>query len=115
MPGAGYPGGVKEFVVYTALRLVLFAASLAVVMGVWLSVAGQANLLWSFVLAFVISGIGSYFLLNGPREAFARRVDERARRAASRFEELKAREDAEDAEDAEDEQRRSDAGEAPRA
>ncbi|GAA2010031.1 hypothetical protein GCM10009719_20270 [Nocardioides kribbensis] len=112
MPGAGYPGGVKEFVVYTALRLVLFAASLAVVMGVWLSVAGQANLLWSFVLAFVISGIGSYFLLNGPREAFARRVDERARRAASRFEEIKAREDAEDAED---EQRRSDAGEAPRA
>lgn len=89
-----YPGGVKEFVVYTALRILLFLASLGVVTGVWLLVADQANLLATFVIAFVLSGVGSYYLLNGPREALAQRVDARARRASGRFEELKAREDA---------------------
>lgn len=88
-----YPGGVKEFAVYTALRILLFLASLGVVSGLWLLVAGEANLLGVFVIAFVLSGIGSYSLLNGPREALARRVDARARAAGQRFEERKARED----------------------
>ncbi len=89
-----YPGGVKEFAVYTALRILLFLASLGVVTGIWLLVADQANLLATFVIAFVLSGIGSYYLLNGPREALAQRVDARARRASVRFDERKAREDA---------------------
>ena len=38
-----YPGGVKEFAVYTGLRIVLFLASLGVVSGIWLLVAGEAN------------------------------------------------------------------------
>ena len=37
-------------------------------------------MLWAVVIAFVVSGLGSYFLLNRQREALARRVDERARR-----------------------------------
>ena len=85
---------MKEFVVYTGLRILLFLASLGVVLGVWVLVAGQANLLAAFVIAFVVSGIGSYYLLNGPREALAQRVDARARAASSRFEEMRAREDA---------------------
>jgi hypothetical protein len=88
-----YPLAVKEFVVYTALRLLLFAASLAVVLGIWLAVSDQAPILWGVVIAFVVSGVASYFLLNGPRESFARRVDERARKASAAFEERKARED----------------------
>jgi hypothetical protein len=88
---------VKEFVVYTALRLVLFLASLAVVVGVWMLVADRVPLVWAFVIAFVLSGVGSYFLLNKQRAAFARRVDERAKRAAARFEEIRAREDTDDA------------------
>ena len=84
---------MKEFVVYTGLRLLLFAATFGVVVGVWLLVADHANILVAVVIAFVVSGLGSYYLLQRPREAFARRVDERARRATDRFEEMKARED----------------------
>ena len=51
-------------------------------------------ILWAVVIAFVMSGVASYFLLNRQREAFARRVDERARRVATRFEEMRAKEDA---------------------
>ena len=46
------------------------------------------------VLAFALSGIGSYFLLNRQREAFARRVEERAQRLTARYDEMKTREDA---------------------
>lgn len=91
-----YPEGVKEFVVYTALRIVLFFASLAVVIGVWMLLSDSVPLLWAVVIAFVMSGIASYFLLNRQRAAFARRVDERANRARARYEEMRAREDADD-------------------
>ena len=82
---------MKEFLVYTGLRILLFLASLGVVLGLWVLIAGEANLLAGFVIALLISGIGSYVLLNGPREALAQRVDARAR---SRFEEMKSKEDA---------------------
>jgi uncharacterized membrane protein YfcA len=84
---------VKEFVVYTGLRLLLFAATFGVVVGVWLMVADRANLLVAVVLGFVVSGVGSYFLLDRQREALARRVELRAERAAAAFEQRKARED----------------------
>ncbi len=89
-----YPDLVKEFAVYTLLRLVLFAASFAIVAGIWLAVADEVPVLWVFVIAFVISGLASYFVLNSQRERFAQRVDERARRASAAFEAHKAREDA---------------------
>ena len=88
-----YPEPVKEFVVYTLLRLVLFAASFGIVSGIWLAVSDNVPLMWVFVIAFVVSGVASYFLLNPQRESFARRVDERARRASAAFEARKARED----------------------
>jgi len=93
---ATYPEGVKEFVIYTALRIVLFLASLAVVFAVWFAIAGRAQVTGVVIVAFVISGIASYFLLNRQRSAFAARVEERARRASARFEEIKAREDADE-------------------
>ncbi|KRE95626.1 hypothetical protein ASG76_08345 [Nocardioides sp. Soil774] len=87
---------MKEFVVYTALRIVLFLASFGVVVGVMaLVLDGRYHLFWAVVLAFLISGVGSYFILDRQREAFARRVEERAARAAAAFEERKAREDSE--------------------
>jgi ABC-type bacteriocin/lantibiotic exporter with double-glycine peptidase domain len=85
---------VKEFVIYTALRIGLFVTSLVVVVGVWMLIAGEVPLLWAVVIAFVISGLASYFLLNRQREAFARRVERRAERVQERFEEMKSREDA---------------------
>ena len=85
---------MKEFVVYTAMRIVLFVASFGVVVGVMaLLFAGRYNLFWAVILAFLISGIASYFILNRQREAFARRVEARASRASAAFEERKARED----------------------
>ena len=90
-----YPHLVKEFAVYTLLRLVLLVGSFAIVAGIWLAVADEVPLLWVLVIAFVMSGVASYFILNRPRERFAQRVDERARRASAAFEARKAREDAE--------------------
>jgi predicted Co/Zn/Cd cation transporter (cation efflux family) len=73
----------------------MFVASFAIVSGLWALVAGrnQVPLVWAVVLAFLISGVASYRLLNGQREALARRVGERAENATRRFEELKAKED----------------------
>ena len=47
------------------------------------------------VIAFALSGVASYFLLNRQRDAFARKVEERAARASAAFEERRAREDKE--------------------
>jgi uncharacterized membrane protein len=91
-----YPEPVKEFIVYTALRILLFVASLGIVVGVWFLVADSMPIVWAVVIAFVISGLASYFLLNGPRAAFAAKVEERATRATARFEERRAKEDTGD-------------------
>ncbi len=85
---------MKEFVVYTVMRIALFLASFGVVVGVMALVFdGRYNLFWAVILAFLISGIASYFILHRQREAFARRVESRASRASAAFEERKARED----------------------
>ena len=79
--------------VYTGLRLLMFAATFGVVIGVWLLVSDRANIFVALIVALVVSGVGSYFLLNRQRTALAQRVEERAARATKAFEELKARED----------------------
>jgi len=87
---------VKEFVVYTLLRLGLFVGAFAVVFGIWDLVADQVPVVIVLVLAFIISGAASLFLLNRQREAFARRVEARAAKASAAFEEMRAKEDRED-------------------
>ena len=72
----------------------LFAASFAIVPGSGWPSPTRCPCCGVLVIAFVVSGVASYFLLNRPREPFAQRVDERARRASAAFEERKAREDA---------------------
>ena len=84
---------MKEFVVYTGLRILLFLATLAVVLGAWVLLADEANLFVAVVIAFVLSGVGSYYLLERQRSAFASRVEARAERASAAFEERRARED----------------------
>ena len=85
---------MKEFWIYTGLRALLFLATLVLVVGVWLLVVDQVPVLWAVVVAFVVSGVGSFFLLQRSREAFARRVQERAERTAAALEARRAREDA---------------------
>ena len=87
---------MKEFLVYTALRIALFAGAFGIVVGVWGLFTDSVPVLWAVVLAFILSGIASYFLLNGARERFARKVQGRAERASARFEERKAREDVDE-------------------
>ena len=91
---ANYPDLVKEFVVYTLLRLVMFAASVRHHGRHLAGGLGQVPVMWVFIIAFVVSGMASYVVLDPQRERFARRVDERARRATAAFEANKAREDA---------------------
>jgi uncharacterized integral membrane protein len=86
---------MKEFAVYTGLRILLFLASLITVSLVWSLLDGDREVpaIWVVVIAFAISGVLSYFLLNRQRDAFARRVEERATRASAAFEERRSRED----------------------
>jgi ABC-type multidrug transport system fused ATPase/permease subunit len=85
---------VKEFVIYTLLRLVVLVATFAIVAGIWLLFADSLDWFWTIVIAFVLSGVASYPLLNRPRAAFANRVETRAERAAAAFEAMKTKEDA---------------------
>jgi uncharacterized membrane protein YfcA len=84
---------MKEFVVYTGLRLLMFLATFGIIVGVWLLVGDKANILVAVVISFLVSGVGSYFLLNRHREALAQRVEVRAERATKAFGERKAKED----------------------
>jgi uncharacterized membrane protein len=87
---------VKEFWIYTGLRLLLFVATLAVVFGVWLLLADQVPVLWAVVIAFALSGVASYFVLDRSREALARRVQARADRASAALEARRGKEDVDD-------------------
>ncbi len=87
---------MKEFWIYTALRFLLFVGSLGIVVGVWFLLADSVPILWAVVVAFVLSGVGSYFLLNRPREALARRVQTRAERMTAKIEEMRTKEDTDE-------------------
>ena len=86
---------MKEFVIYTLARLGLFVASYAVVAGIWLLATGGSRIpiFLPLLIAMVISAIASVYLLKGPRHRFARRVDDRAQRMATKIEESRSKED----------------------
>lgn len=87
---------MKEFWVYTGLRVLLFLATLAVVFGIWLLVADEVPVLWAVVIAFAVSGVASFYLLDRSRQAFAQRVQARAERASAAFEAQRSKEDVDD-------------------
>ncbi len=91
-----YPEPVKEFYIYTGLRIALFLGSFGIVVGLWFAITGQVPIFWAVVIAFVVSGLGSYFLLNRQREALARRVQTRAEAMTAKVEEMRAKEDVDD-------------------
>jgi membrane protein implicated in regulation of membrane protease activity len=84
---------MKEFWLYTLLRIGIFLAWVITVIAVWALVAGSVPVMWAVVIAFALSGITSYFLLARQREALARRVEVRAQRMSAAFEESRAKED----------------------
>jgi mannitol-specific phosphotransferase system IIBC component len=86
---------VKEFVVYTVARIGLFAASFAIIAGIYILVTGSDSvpIVWPVLLAAVVSAVASLYLLKGPRARFAARVEQRASAMTRRFEEARAKED----------------------
>ncbi len=96
MRPCAYGGRVKEFVIYTLLRLGLFAASFAVIAGIWLLVTGgDLPIFPPLIVAFLVSGVASWFLLDRQRQAFASRVDSRAQKASKALQKRRSREDRE--------------------
>ena len=85
---------MKEFWVYTLLRLGLFIGTFAIVFGIWFAITRDVPVLWVVVIAFVVSGVGSYYILERPREKFAAKVEGRAAKATQKFEEQRSKEDA---------------------
>ena len=84
---------MKEFWTYTLMRLGLFLGTFAIVFGVWFLITGDVPVLWVIVIAFVVSGVGSYYLLERQRGEFAAKVEGRAARATERFEAQRSKED----------------------
>lgn len=83
---------MKEFWIYTGLRLLSLVATFGIVAGIWSLVAGEVDIFFSVIVAFVISGVLSFFVLDPQRRAFAEKVEARAAKAV---EAARAREDAE--------------------
>ena len=85
---------MKEFLVYTAARLALFAATYGLVVGVYVLVVGTpVPVLMTLLVAAIVSGVLSVYLLRGMRERFTDKVQGRASRMSQRSEEMKAKED----------------------
>jgi len=85
---------VKEFAIYTALRLAIFVACYAVLGWLYVLAFGKTGaLVWPFLAAIVISSVLSLKFLAPQRERFAAVVQTRAERASSRFEEMRSKED----------------------
>ena len=88
---------VKEFWIYTLARLALFLVTWVALTGGAAVITGEPYPVITLLLAFAISGVGSYYVLSGPRDALARKVEARASRASARYEEMRSREDIDDA------------------
>ncbi|MEQ6902407.1 DUF4229 domain-containing protein [Nocardioides sp. YIM 152588] len=84
---------MKEFWIYTALRMGLFLGAFAIVFGVWFLAADSVPVLWVIVVAFLISGVASFLLLNDQRTAFASKVEARAGKVSERYEAARSKED----------------------
>ncbi|SDK01106.1 Protein of unknown function [Nocardioides sp. YR527] len=83
---------MKEFWIYTGLRLLSLVATFGIVAGVWALVAGEVDIFLAVIVAFVISGVLSFFVLDPQRRAFAEKVEARAAKAVDA---ARAKEDAE--------------------
>ena len=84
---------MKEFWIYTALRVGLFLGAFCIVFGVWFLVADSVNVVVVVIIAFFVSGAASYVVLERQRSAFAEKVERRASRITEKYEEMRAKED----------------------
>ncbi|MFC6154017.1 DUF4229 domain-containing protein [Nocardioides yefusunii] len=83
---------MKEFAVYNLLRLLMLVGWVCAVLAVWFLVddaVSDRDFLLALILAFVASGVTSWFFLRGPREALAIRLGQRADSASRKYEEMR--------------------------
>lgn len=83
---------MKEFVVYSLLRLALFLVTWVVLSGVW-AVFVNHDYLGPFFIAALLSSFISLKFLGPQRERLAARVQAGADRASARMEQIRSRED----------------------
>ena len=86
---------MNPFVTYTLARFGLFLAAFGLVWLVafsWLE-WNSLNVLWTMLIALVVSAAAGIVLLSRLRERLAARVQDRAERMSQRFEESRSAED----------------------
>jgi len=81
---------MKEFAVYTGLRLALFAASFGLL---WVTLSSWLGLFPLLLLALLVSSILSIFVLRAARDRLAGTIENRAARIAHRIDESRRAED----------------------
>ena len=81
---------MKEFAVYTGLRLVLFAASFAVL---WFALNNWLTIFPVLLVALIVSSILSIFVLRAARDRLAGTIEQRASRMSARIEAARRAED----------------------
>lgn len=85
---------MKEFAIYTGLRLGMFVLCYVVLGLLYLEVFGRTGVLvWPFLVAVAVSSLLSLKFLAPQRARFAAVVQARAERATARFEEIRSKED----------------------
>lgn len=84
---------MKEFLIYNFMRLLLLASAIVIVVGTWSLFAEEVPLLWALVVAVLLSGVTSWFLLARQRQALAAVLEERAGKGVEKFDAFKARTD----------------------
>ena len=81
---------MKEFAIYTGLRLALFAACFAVL---WFALNNWLTLFPLLLVALIVSSILSIFVLRAARDRLAGTIERRAGRITDRIEQSRRAED----------------------
>jgi ABC-type bacteriocin/lantibiotic exporter with double-glycine peptidase domain len=81
---------MKEFAIYTSLRLALFAACFAVL---WFALNNWLTIFPLLLIALIVSSILSIFVLRAARDRLAGTIEQRAGRITERIERSRRAED----------------------
>ncbi|MFI5711453.1 DUF4229 domain-containing protein [Kribbella sp. NPDC051620] len=81
---------MKEFAIYTGLRLALFVVTFGIL---WVALHSWLSAWPLALLALFITAILSLFVLRSARDRLATKIDERATRMAARMEAARSAED----------------------
>ncbi len=81
---------MRDFAVYTGLRLVLFAAAFGMF---WVALHNRLSIFPILLLALIVSSIAAIFVLRSARDRLAGTIEDRAARITRRIEESRRAED----------------------